>query len=273
MRRYVFRLAVLAMAVIGPAMAHADDQQIAKAVVQKLQQEKQQGTLKGFSIDLQVEDGTVWLSGRVASAEQEARALDVARRIPGVTQVVNDLAIGSAASTVQPASGYEDAPSMSSAMERGGAVGTGVPHAVRPVSNVTPQYVQPAEQMQQRPMVPVYAGTRSAVPMAFAPARSVSHQGEMSGMPGQPMPMHTAGSGMGVAPARYDHPQMPGYAWPSYASHPNYAAVTYPKQYSPTAWPYIGPFYPYPQVPLGWRKVTLEWDDGWWFLDFKDRRH
>ena len=33
---------------------------------------------------------------------------------------------------------------------------------------------------------------------------------------------------------------------------------------------YIGPFYPYPQVPLGWRKVTLEWDDGWWFLDFKD---
>ena len=27
--------------------------------------------------------------------------------------------------------------------------------------------------------------------------------------------------------------------------------------------------YPYPQVPLGWRKVTLEWDDGWWPLDFK----
>ena len=27
-------------------------------------------------------------------------------------------------------------------------------------------------------------------------------------------------------------------------------------------------FYPYPQVPLGWRKVTLEWDDGWWHLDF-----
>jgi hypothetical protein len=47
--------------------------------------------------------------------------------------------------------------------------------------------------------------------------------------------------------------------------------LTYPKQYSPTAWPYIGPFYPYPQVPLGWRKVTLEWDDGWWFLDFDDR--
>ncbi len=61
---------------------------------------------------------------------------------------------------------------------------------------------------------------------------------------------------------------MPGYAWPSYASYPNYAALSYPQQYSPTAWPYIGPFYPYPQVPLAWRKVSLEWDDGWWFLDF-----
>jgi hypothetical protein len=68
----------------------------------------------------------------------------------------------------------------------------------------------------------------------------------------------------------YDQAQMPGYAWPSYASSPNYAALSYPKQYSPSAWPYIGPFYPYPQVPLGWRKVALEWDDGWWFLDFSD---
>ena len=74
-----------------------------------------------------------------------------------------------------------------------------------------------------------------------------------------------------VGTASYDNPQMPGYAWPSYAAYPNYAAVTYPHQYSATAWPYIGPFYPYPQVPLGWRKVMLEWDDGWWFLDFKSK--
>lgn len=72
----------------------------------------------------------------------------------------------------------------------------------------------------------------------------------------------------------YEQPQMPCYAWPSYAAYPNYAAVSYPRQYSPTAWPYIGPFYPYPQVPLGWRKVALEWDDGWWWLDFYDNhRH
>jgi hypothetical protein len=87
---------------------------------------------------------------------------------------------------------------------------------------------------------------------------------------GGPLPSYVPGTAVGVAPAYYDQPHMPNYAWPSYAAHPNYAGLTYPRQYSPTAWPYIGPFYPYPQVPLGWRKVTLEWDDGWWFLDFDD---
>ena len=80
-------------------------------------------------------------------------------------------------------------------------------------------------------------------------------------------PMGYVPQGGGAGP-NTDNPNMPGYAWPSYASYPNYAALSYPKQYSPTAWPYIGPFYPYPQVPLAWRKVSLEWDDGWWFLDF-----
>lgn len=85
------------------------------------------------------------------------------------------------------------------------------------------------------------------------------------GMGAVPVGFVPHGSGRGPS---YDNAQMPGYAWPSYASYPNYAALTYPQQYSPTAWPYIGPFYPYPQVPLAWRKVALEWDDGWWFLDF-----
>jgi hypothetical protein len=107
-------------------------------------------------------------------------------------------------------------------------------------------------------------------------------QGGMGG----PMPMGagmrgpmggSGGAGMGGAggmpvPVRGEGPNMPNYAWPSYAAYPNYAALQYPTQYSPTAWPYIGPFYPYPQVPLGWRRVSLEWDDGWWWLDF-DERH
>lgn len=105
------------------------------------------------------------------------------------------------------------------------------------------------------------------IPIAYTQA-----VGEMpaAGTPGGPIPAYVAGVGGGVAPARYDQPHLPNYSWPSYAAYPNYAALTYPRQYSPTAWPFIGPFYPYPQVPLGWRKVTLEWDDGWWMLDFED---
>jgi hypothetical protein len=94
----------------------------------------------------------------------------------------------------------------------------------------------------------------------------------MGGGMGGPMPMPGTGAGMPPVPMRADGPNMPNYAWPSYAASPNYAALQYPTQYSPTAWPYIGPFYPYPQVPLGWRRVSLEWDDGWWWLDF-DERH
>jgi hypothetical protein len=107
------------------------------------------------------------------------------------------------------------------------------------------------------PQMASYAGA-----MAAAPVVAIS---QATGM----MPAQLPGPGYAAVPARYDHPSLPGYAWPTYAAHPNYAAVTYPKQYSPSAWPYIGPFYPYPQVPLGWRKVTLKWDDGWWNLDFK----
>jgi hypothetical protein len=114
-------------------------------------------------------------------------------------------------------------------------------------------------------------------PMAGQPGVGPGSYGPMAGGPGgglgAPMPMGGAGVGMPPVPMRGEGPNLPNYAWPSYASYPNYAALQYPTQYSPTAWPYIGPFYPYPQVPLGWRRVSLEWDDGWWWLDFDDRHY
>jgi hypothetical protein len=137
--------------------------------------------------------------------------------------------------------------------------------AVEPVSaEESREAPQPIETPQRaKPMSRAARGTTQV---------AMQQQGRGPAAPdGGPLPMYTAAARSGVAPARYDQPCLPNYAWPSYAAYPNYAGVTYPKQYSPTAWPYIGPFYPYPQVPLGWRKVTLEWDSGWWFLDFKDQ--
>lgn len=87
----------------------------------------------------------------------------------------------------------------------------------------------------------------------------------MMGLDGGPLPEGPAipGAGPGAQPGN------PNYAWPSYAPHPNFSAVGYPTVYPWQAWPNIGPFYPYPEVPLDWRAVTLRWDDGLWWLDFK----
>ncbi len=130
--------------------------------------------------------------------------------------------------------------------------------------------IQRVANFQPAPGAPAALPTPPAGGMAPA-AGGMPPAGMAPAAAGAPGYHYLPGGGGQPAP-QYDHPRMPGYAWPTYASHPNYGAVTYPKQYSPTAWPYIGPFYPYPQVPLGWRKVTLEWDDGWWMLDFKNRR-
>lgn len=334
MRRYFFGLAMMALAMMAPAIARADDSQIARQIIERLQVEKRAGTLKGFNIDLQVDEGTVWMSGKLASEQQRAKALDIARRIPGVKQVVNDLKVAGeetkkplsakaemaddsvptddadvAAKTgsgllnsLKPAfwssrrDRSEEATESSDVKPVSGAtaIGTGVTNSpvqaapapyyaptARPTPQATPvasapsQIGQASETTPRQPVAVSRAG--SPMPMGPAALRQTQYEGQIIheggaggiGPNGEPCPMYGA---PGAGAMRYDHPNMPGYSWPSYAAYPNYAAVTYPKQYSPTAWPYIGPFYPYPQVPMGWRKVTLEWDDGWWFLDFKDSR-
>jgi hypothetical protein len=166
------------------------------------------------------------------------------------------------------------------------------PAPVQPTAAVTTQQPTPAPVRGQRQPLPI------AYAQAAVPAEPVEAAAEGVAAPQpmpQPMPQQMPGAmpqqmpgampqqmpgampqyggpiPAGVMPGvRYDQPRMPNYAWPGYAAYPNYAGVTYPKQYSPMAWPYIGPFYPYPQCPMGWRKVTLEWHDGWWFLDFDD---
>jgi hypothetical protein len=72
----------------------------------------------------------------------------------------------------------------------------------------------------------------------------------------------------GPPPGPYDlaPPRMPPYAWPTYAPYNNFSRVAYPLAYPYNSWPFIGPVYPFPKVPLGWRAVKLEWQDGyWWF--------
>ncbi len=80
---------------------------------------------------------------------------------------------------------------------------------------------------------------------------------------GEPLPI--AGGGP-ISPYALTNPAMPPYAWPTYAPYNNYSRVAYPQGYPCNAWPFIGPMYPFPKVPLGWRSVKLEWADGHWYM-------
>lgn len=109
--------------------------------------------------------------------------------------------------------------------------------------------------------VQAIGGGREAIgaPTPQLPPRDAAQ----GGMLPEPAPIYQA-----PAPAPYDlnPPHMPPYAWPTYAPYNNFSRVAYPTTYPYQAWPYIGPCHPFPKVPLGWRAVKLEWEDGhWWF--------
>lgn len=207
----------------------------------------------GENVEIQFQDGVASISGTVANAQRRSSATSIISRIPGVKQVDNQLEV--------------QQPTVARAP------------AVRPANR------QPIRQVQfdeaQAAQAPQSAGGPPMGQMGIPPTGGPGGAGYPA-YPQGPYPQGPYPQGAGPVPVNgmpmaasnpvmYDQPNLPEHAWPAYASYPNYAAVSYPKQYSASAWPYIGPFYPYPQVPLGWRKVQLEWDDGYWQLNFRPR--
>ena len=91
-----------------------------------------------------------------------------------------------------------------------------------------------------------------------------------NGGPVEPTPIYQAPP---PSPTDLNPPKMPPYAWPTYAPYNNFSRVAYPLQYPYQAWPYIGPLYPFPKIPLGWRSVKLEWQDGYWFYSMHSNSH
>jgi len=343
-------MAIASLTAGAPLTAFGGDREIADAIVSTLKQKQTDGTLKGFDIDLSVEDGKVVIGGTVANQAQLDSVLKAASETPGVKLVENDASVrvkspatpalpAAKSSAVMPASANDtvivDSPELlieptrisneaqsvvspvdagitseilgrlGSAQKNGhlrnfeldistvggevwarGVVATpeqkqlvlgtaqNTPGVRKVIDDVTVsgRVRQVSNEVAGPSSMPVVG---SGAPRAFAPSALTNGsmggvQAPVMGGPMAPVPMQ-GGPGYGGGTPRYDQPNLPNYAWPSYAAHPNYAAVTYPKQYSASAWPYIGPFYPYPQVPLGWRKVALEWDDGLWYLDFTSK--
>jgi len=264
MRSFIFSLAFVTAvsgALFSAQGASAEDDNTAQAIAKNL---KQSGQLKDYRVGVKYEDGVAWLMGTVTSRQQKQIAEQLARQSEGVEHVVSKLEVEGAA------------PEADSQLQ----VASNEMPAERQVVHRAPKDSRNrlrSNKAKGKSNMPVpYARTggmppgRSVQPANFSQAQYCPDGSCMPG--GAPMGMGPQPAMATGAGASYENPQLPGYAWPSYAASPNYAALTYPKQYSASAWPYIGPFYPYPQVPLGWRKVTLEWDDGWWNLDFSDAK-
>ncbi|MFO0937707.1 MAG: BON domain-containing protein [Gemmataceae bacterium] len=107
--------------------------------------------------------------------------------------------------------------------------------------------------------LPPVAGPRGPV---AAPIFSNIPSAGASGPMVEPTPLGAAGSGS-MDPGA---PPLPANAWPTYAPYPNISRVAYPEAYPYNAFPFIGPYYPFPKVPMGWRSVSLKWEDGHWYM-------
>ena len=212
-------------------VAGQSNQQVAENIARALQAAK----LSGYDVEIRYQNGICLLSGSVATADQKAAATQYTQQVPGVQRVDNRLKVAGAAQPAPP----------------------------RTASRVNPVAYQNQPGTPPMPPMPPGAGGPGAGGYPQGP-------GPGAGPGGVPAPAY-GHAGAGNAGTVYNNPYLPKHAWPATAAYPNYAGVTYPSQYSASAWPYIGPFYPYPQVPLGWRQAQLEWDDGYWKLNFRPR--
>ena len=255
--------------------------------------------IRGHDISLTYKHGVAKLAGRVQSPQDVAMLTRVVSSVPGVRQVDNQLsAPGMPAGSGNPRSHNQMmAEQIARALGQGGlgsqdievrfnsGVATLSGRVADPrmamFAHHTVAQVPGVQQVDNRLMVPGPPPGQGGMPPGAmgpgGPVQQVSFQ-QPPQVPGAPPVMTPplpsppmAHGGRGPSHLAYDLPNLPNYAWPSYASYPNYASLSYPKQYSASAWPYIGPFYPYPQVPLGWRSVQLQWDDGYWSLNFNPR--
>jgi hypothetical protein len=204
-----------------------DNQQVADGIAQQL---RQSPSLRQFNIDISVKGGTVELTGNVGDIKQRKQAQEIASSAPGVTNVLDRLTIGA----LQPVSTAQE-PTMLPQVQ-----------APNPLPTPVPQQMPMQMPAQIQAQIPVRPGMPQTV---FGEPQGAA---DMYGQMGAPNEMGT--------------PPLPGYAWPTYAPYNNYSRVAYPEAYPACAWPFIGPFYPFPRVPPGWRSVKLEWQDGhWWF--------
>jgi hypothetical protein len=223
----------------------AANQQVADAIAQRL---RDTAHLKHFDVDIACQNGVVELKGSVNDHAQRAEVLRIVRGVTGVVGIRDSMTVEESVQQTQAVQAPGQAPGGAAPVQ-----GTPIP---APMGAVAP--------------IPAPMGAPGAMPMDI-PSGSLP-SGVVSGgvMPMEPTPI-MQGPAAGVYGGA--QPKMPPYAWPTYAPYNNYSRVAHPMLYPYNAWPYIGPFHPFPKVPPGWRKVQLEWQDGYWWYSTRGTSH
>lgn len=223
------RLPVEAAQPLPAAVPASSNQRLASTIAENL---RHSGQLRHYTIDILFADGTAILSGSVAEQSQREEAVRIVQGVPGVERVLDHIRVegGTTITRVQ-------APAPLGA-PAGGAGGLAAPAPLG-----TP--------------APLGAPTPVLPPALGGPADLNDPQ---------PLFYTDGGAAAGGAGGGGGDVRLPPYAWPTYAPYNNYSRVAYPLAYPYQSWPFIGPPYPFPKVPLGWRSVKLQWDDGhWWY--------
>jgi hypothetical protein len=208
------------------------DQQMAERIGATLKSNRQ---LHLYRVEVTFHGGVAELSGHVNGQTQHDEVIRTVQGVSGVDQVVDRLEIRDVV-TLRPAQGQ--APPFAFPPPAAAPPGAAAPFG--PQAPAAPPFPPPPG-MVPRPLAPPLNGPAAPEPTPiFQP-----HMGPSTNMP---------------------PPRMPPNAWPTYAPYNNYSRVAYPSLYPYQSWPFVGPFYPFPKIPPGWRSIYLEWMDGcWWY--------
>ncbi|WP_157368639.1 BON domain-containing protein [Zavarzinella formosa] len=216
------------------AESKVDNQKLADAVAAKL---KASGVIKGARVGIETRGSILILSGTVTSQKQHEDILRAVTEVKGITRIESEIQ----APLPTPPGGV---PVAAPATKAAPVSSSNVIRSSAEIEQVQGPGPGPAPMLMQPPG-----------PMPGGPGSAMVAQ--------DPVPLNGMPAMAALDPTG---PRLPPNAWPTYAPYNNMSRVAYPASYPYNAFPYIGPFYPFPKVPLGWRKVVLEWDDGHWYL-------
>ena len=166
-----------------------------KAVAQQIGAALAGANLTGYKIKIRFLQGYATLMGSVATLEEKMIADQVARHVPGVNAVDNQLEVLQAEAPLRQTA-YQD--------DNAQAPPMGPPAGFPP-------------------------GMPPGQPAMAPPGYPGGYPGTMP--PGMPNPAY-GNAVPGANPTIYNNPYLPQYAWPAQAQYPNSAAIQYPKQYA-----------------------------------------